>query len=253
VYLKSVNDERLARQQLQRSQILYDKGAIAKSALEQAEDTEQDAKVDLDTTTEQLRLLGVDKDHPSGIVDIFAPISGVISDQQVTNASGVQGLGSPNPFTISDLSYVWIICDVYENDLDAVHVGEYADIRLNAYPNRVLKGRIDNILPVLDPNLRTAKVRLEVANPGMMRIGMFVTATFYGKQPETRAAVPATAILHLHDREWVYTPVSTGHFKRLEVVTGNMLPGNLQEVISGIRPGDQVVSNALVLQNTVEQ
>jgi len=253
MYLKSVNDERLARQQLERAQILYDKGAIAKSALEQAEDTEQDAKVDLDTATEQLRLLGVDKDHPTGIVDIFAPISGVITDQQVTNAAGVQGLGSPNPFTISDLSYVWILCDVYENDLDAVHVGEYADIRLNAYPNRIFKGRIDNILPILDPNIRTAKVRLEVANPGMMRVGMFVTATFYGKQPETRAAVPATAILHLHDREWVYTPVSTGHFKRLEVVTGNMLPGNLQEIVSGIKPGDQVVSNALVLQNTVEQ
>jgi cobalt-zinc-cadmium efflux system membrane fusion protein len=253
VYLKAVNDARLARQQLERAQILYDKGAIAKSALEQAEETEQDAKVDLDTATEQLRLLGVDKDHPSGIVDIFAPISGVITDQQVTNAAGVQGLGSPNPFTISDLSYVWIICDVYENDLDAVHVGEYADIRLNAYPNRTLKGRIDNILPVLDPNLRTAKVRLEVPNPGVMRVGMFVTATFYGKQPETRAAVPAVAILHLHDREWVYTPVGTGHFKRLEVVTGNMLSGNLQEVVSGIKPGDQVVSNALVLQNTVEQ
>jgi cobalt-zinc-cadmium efflux system membrane fusion protein len=253
VYLKAVNDERLARQQLEREQILYEKGAIAKSALEQAEDTEQDAKVDLDTAAEQLRLLGVDKDHPSGLVDIFAPISGVITDQQVTNAAGVQGLGSPNPFTISDLSYVWIICDVYENDLDAVHVGEYADIRLNAYPNKVLKGRIDNILPVLDPNIRTAKVRLEVANAGLMRIGMFVTATFYGKQPETRATVPATAILHLHDREWVYTPVSTGHFKRLEVVTGNMLPGNLQEVVSGIKPGDQVVSNALALQNTLEQ
>jgi cobalt-zinc-cadmium efflux system membrane fusion protein len=253
VYLKAVNDERLARQQLEREQILYEKGAIAKSALEQAEDTEQDAKVDLDTATEQLRLLGVDKDHPSGIVDIFAPISGVITDQQVTNAAGVQGLGSPNPFTISDLSYVWIICDVYENDLDAVHVGEYADIRLNAYPNKVLKGRIDNILPVLDPNIRTAKVRLEVANAGLMRIGMFVTATFYGKQLETRATVPATAILHLHDREWVYTPLSTGHFKRLEVVTGNMLPGKLQEVVSGIKPGDQVVSNALALQNTLEQ
>ncbi len=254
VYLKAVNDERLARQQLQRAQILYDKGAIATSALEQAEDTQQDAKVDLDTATEQLRILGVDKDHPSGIVDVTAPISGVITDQQVTNAAGVQGLSGPNPFTISDLSWVWIICDVYENDLDAVRVGEYADIRLNAYPDRVLKGRIDNILPILDPNIRTAKVRLEVANPeGMMRIGMFVTATFYGKQPETHAAVPATAILHLHDREWVYTPVSTGHFKRLEVVTGNMLPGNMQEVISGIKPGDQVVSNALVLQNTVEQ
>jgi cobalt-zinc-cadmium efflux system membrane fusion protein len=162
-------------------------------------------------------------------------------------------LGSPNPFTISDLSYVWIVCDVYENDLDALRVGEYADVRLNAYPNKVLKARIDNILPILDPNIRTAKVRLEVPNPGMMRVGMFVTATFYGKQAETRAAVPATAILHLHDREWVYTPVGTGHFKRLEVVTGNMLPDKLQEVISGIKAGDRVVSNALVLQNTLEQ
>jgi membrane fusion protein, heavy metal efflux system len=254
VYLKAVNDERLARQQLQRAQTLYDKGAVAKSALEQAADTAQDAKVDLDTATEQLRLLGIDKDHPSGIVDVTAPISGIITDQQVTNAAGVQGLSGPNPFTISDLSYVWIICDVYENDLDAVHVGGYADIRLNAYPDKVLKGQIDNILPILDPNIRTAKVRIEVPNPeAMMRIGMFVTATFYGKQPETRAAVPAAAILHLHDREWVYAPLGKGRFRRMEVVTGNMLPGNLQEVVSGLKPGDQVVSNALVLQNTVEQ
>jgi cobalt-zinc-cadmium efflux system membrane fusion protein len=252
-YLKAENDERLARIQLERAEILYEKGAIAKSALEQAEDAAQDAKVDLNAAIEQLRTLGIDKDHPSGIVDIPAPISGVITDQQVTNASGVQGLGSPNPFTISDLSYVWIVCDVYENDLDAVHVGEFADIHLSAYPNQTFKGRIDNILPVLDPSIRTAKVRLEVANPGQMRVGMFVTATFYGKQAETRAAVPAAAILHLHDREWVYLPIRDGHFKRLEVVTGNMLPGSMQEVVSGIKPGDQVVSNALALQNTVEQ
>jgi cobalt-zinc-cadmium efflux system membrane fusion protein len=252
-YIKAANDERLARLQLERTQILFDRGAVAKSALEIAEDTEQDAKADLQAATEQLKLLGIDKDHPSGIVDIVAPTSGVITDQQVTNAAGVQGLAGPNPFTISDLSYVWIICDVFENDLDAVHVGQYADIHLNAYPNQVFKGKIDNILPVLDPNLRTAKVRLEVANPGMMRVGMFVTATFYGKQPETRAAVPTTAILHLHDREWVYAPLSPGHFKRLEIVTGSTLPGNMQEVVSGLKPGDRVVSNALPLQNTVEQ
>ena len=252
-YRKAVNDERLARQQLERDQILFDKGAIAKTALEQAEDAAQDAKADLDAATEQLRLLGVDKDDPSGIVNIFAPVSGIITDQQVTNAAGVQGLGSPNPFTISDLSYVWIICDVYENDLDAVHVGEFADIRLNAYPGKILKGRIDNILPILDPNIRTAKVRIEVPNPGLMRVGMFVTATFYGRQAETVASVPAAAILHLHDREWVYTPIGAGHFKRLEVVTGIMLPDNMQEVVSGLKPGVQVVSNALALQNTVEQ
>jgi membrane fusion protein, heavy metal efflux system len=253
VYRKAVNDELLSRIQLERSQLLYDKGAIAKSALEQAEEVAKNARADLDAATDQLRLLGIDKDHPSGIVDIVAPISGVITDQQVTNSSGVQGLGSPNPFTISDLSYVWIICDVYENDLDAVHTGEYADIRLSAYPNRVFKGRIDNILPVLDPTLRTAKVRIEVPNPGMMRVGMFVTATFYGKKSETHAAVPAAAILHLHDREWVYASAGAGRFKRLEVVTGNNLPDNMQEVVSGLKPGDQVVSNALALQNTLEQ
>jgi len=132
-------------------------------------------------------------------------------------------------------------------------VGEYADIRLSAYPDKVFKGRIDNILPILDPSIRTAKVRIEVPNPGLMRIGMFVTATFYGKQAETRAAVPATAILHLHDREWVYAPASPGRFKRLEVTTGSMLPGNMQEVVSGIKPGDLVVSQALPFENTVEQ
>jgi cobalt-zinc-cadmium efflux system membrane fusion protein len=252
-YRKAVNDELLARLNLKRQQTLFEKGAVAKSVVEQAEDVAKNAEADLEAANEQLRLLGIDKEHPSGVVEIKAPISGVITDQQATNASGLQGLGAPNPFTISDLSFVWIICDVYENDLDAVRAGEFADIHLSAYPNQVFKGRIDNILPVLDPNIRTAKVRLEVANPGMMRVGMFVTATFYGKQAQVRAAVPAAAVLHLHDRDWVYAPIGNGHFKRLEVSTGKMLPNNMQEVLSGLKPGDQVVSNALVLQNTVEQ
>jgi cobalt-zinc-cadmium efflux system membrane fusion protein len=252
-YVKAVNDERLAHVQLERAQLLYGKGAIAKSALEAAEDAEGDAQAGLDAADEQLRLLAINKEHPSGIVNIVAPTSGVITDQEVTNAAGVQGLSGPNPFTISDLSYVWIICDVYENDLDAVRVGDSADLHLSAYSSELFKGRVDNILPILDPNTRTAKVRLEVKNPGQMRIGMFATATFYGKKPETHAAVPATAILHLHDREWVYAPVGNGHFKRMEVVTGRMLPDQQQEVVSGMKPGDQVVSNALALQNTVEQ
>jgi membrane fusion protein, heavy metal efflux system len=252
-YMKAENDERLARTQLERAQLLYDKGAVAKSALEIAEDAENDAKADLQAASEQLRLLGIDKNHPSGIVDILAPISGIITDQQVTASSGVQGLSGPNPFTISNLGYVWIICDVYENDLDAVRVGDTADIRLSGYSNQVFKGRVDNILPILDPSIRTAKVRIEVKNPGLMRVGMFVTATFRGKTPEMHAAVPADAILHLHDREWVYTPLGNGHFRRLEVVAGMMLPNQQQEVVKGLQPGQQVVTNALDLQNTVEQ
>jgi cobalt-zinc-cadmium efflux system membrane fusion protein len=252
-YRKAVNDERLARVQFERAQLLFEKGAIAQSALETFEDAEQDAKVTLETTLEHLRLLGVDKDHPTGLVEIHAPVSGMITDQQVTNAAGVQGLSGPNPFTISDVSHVWIVCDVYENSLPQVHIGDYADIRLNAYPDKVLKGRVSNIGAILDPNIRTAKVRLEVENPGWMRLGMFVTATFQSRAIETHAALPATAILHLHDRNWVFASLGDGHFRRLEVVAGGMLPGNMQEIVSGIQPGAQVVQNALVLQNTVEQ
>ena len=253
-YQKAVADEQLANTQLERSQLLYDKGAISLNDLQIAQDTEAKAKVDVKTTAEKLRVLGsANLDQPSGIVEIRAPVSGVITDQQVTNAAGVPGLGSPNPFTISDLSYVWILCDVYENDLSTVHLGEKAEIRLNAYPDKVFTGVISNVGPVLDPNIRTAKVRIEVRNPGLMRPGMFVTSTFHGERKDTRAAVPATAILHLHDRDWIYVPEKDKQFRRIEVVGGDMLPDGMQEVVSGIAPGQQVVANALEFQNTVEQ
>ena len=253
-YQKAVADEKLANTQLERAKLLYGRGVIALNDLQIAEDTEDKAKVDVKTDAEKLHVLGSSNlTQPSGIVDIRAPISGVITDQQVTNAAGVQGLSSPNPFTISDLSSVWILCDVYENDLANVRVGEKADVRLNAYPDQLFTGAIGNVGPVLDPNLRTAKVRIEVHNPGLMRPGMFVTATFYGQKKDTRASVPATAILHLHDRDWVYVPVAAGRFRRVEVVGGDMLANNMQEITSGIAVGQQVVANALEFQNTAEQ
>ena len=252
-YQKAVADETLSSKQLERAKGLYDHGAISLNDLQVAEDAENKAKVDVQTAAEHLHVLGSPLDHPSGIVDIVAPISGVITDQQVTNAAGVQGLSSANPFTISDLSYVWILCDVYENDLSAVRLGDTADVRLNAYPDRVVTGRISNIGAVLDPNIRTAKVRIEVRNPGEMRPGMFVTATFHGQKPETHAAIPASAILHLHDRDWVYVPAGGNKFRRVGIVSGADLPNKMAEVVSGIQPGQQVVRDALVLQNTVEQ
>jgi cobalt-zinc-cadmium efflux system membrane fusion protein len=252
-YRKAVVNEQLTKVQLDRSKILYEKGAIAQKDLEVAQNAENNATVDVETTTERLHVLGSDTNHPTGIVDVAAPVSGVIIEQNIAISGGVKTLdNSPNLFTIADLSVVWIVCDVFENDMPNIRMGEYADIHLAAYPDRVLKGRISNIGSVLDPNIRTAKVRLEVANPGLMRVGMFVTATFHGAAQEVRAAVPATAVLHLHDRDWVYVP-ENGRFRRLSVVGGAMLPGNLQEIITGVKPGDQVVTNALVLQNAVEQ
>jgi cobalt-zinc-cadmium efflux system membrane fusion protein len=250
-YQMAVADETLARAQYDRSQELYKHGAISLNDLQVAQDTENKAKVAMDTTAEHLRLLGSSTDHPSGIVDITAPISGVITDQEVTNAAGVQSLGT-SPFTISDLSTVWIVCDVYENDLPSVHVGDPAEITLNAYPGQVLKGKVSNILAILDPNLRTGKVRIEVPNPGFMKVGMFVTATFRGQKDEVNSAVPASAILHLHDRDWVYVPTPDKRFRRVGVVGGDALPGGMQEIKSGLQAGQQVVTNPLALQNEID-
>lgn len=256
LYLKAVNDERLARTQLDRARLLYDKGATPKSQLEIAENAAADAKADLNAAEQQLNVLGVDKDKPSLTVKVYAPASGVIISQNVTNAgaAGVGLSGSSTAFTIADLSRVWVICDVYENDLSAVHMGESAEIRLNAYPTRVFTGTISDIGAVLDPAIRTAKVRIEVDNPdGLMRIGMFATAVLQGQRGEMRTVVPATALLHLQDRDWIFIPAGDGQFRRIEVHAGAMLPDNQQELLSGLQPGQQVVAQALAFQNSAAQ
>ena len=250
-YRKAVADEILARKQLERSKDLYDHGAIALADYEVAQDAEDKAKVDIETMAEHLRLLGNDPDHPNFIVDIKAPVGGVITDQQVTNSALVQAYGA-NPFTISDLSSVWVVCDVYENDLQNVHIGDGADIALNAYSGMKISGRVSNIGAIMDPNIRTAKVRLEVKNPGPIRIGMFATATFRGQKMETHTQVPASAIMHLQDRDWVFVPTPDKKFRKLEVRGGEMLPNQMQEVVTGLKPGQQVVTNAIVLENTFE-
>jgi cobalt-zinc-cadmium efflux system membrane fusion protein len=200
-------------------------------------------------------LLGNDPEKPAFMVDVFAPTSGVLTDQQVTTGSLVQAYNTPYPFTISDLSSVWVVCDVYENDLANVRLGDTADITLNAYPDRRFKGKVSNIGSILDPSLRTAKVRMEVQNPGNMRLGMFVRATFHGQTTEMHTIVPASAILHMHDRDFVYVPAPGNKFRRLEVIGGDLLPDNvnLQEVKSGLRPGQQVVTNALILDHVLAQ
>jgi len=254
-YKMAVADEILARNQYERAKDLYEHGAIALNDLEVAKDTEDKAKVAVDTAAEHLRLLGNDPDKMNFMVDIFAPVSGIVTDQEVTTGSLVQAYNTPYPFMISDLSSTWVVCDVYENDLPNVRLGDSAEIRLNAYPDRKFMGRVSNIGAILDPNIRTAKVRIEVQNPGIMRLGMFLRASFHGQTSEMHTIVPASAILHMHDRDFVYVPAPDNKFRRVEVVSGDLLQDNtsLQEIKSGLQPGQQVVTNALVLDHVLAQ
>lgn len=245
-YQQAKADEALARKQLDRAKLLYEHGAVSLNELQVAEGTEEKAKVALAAAAQFLRTLGGDPDSGAAIVNIQAPETGTIIEQNVVLSATVRSDGPQPLFTIADLSRVWVLCDVYENDLPSVKVGDIADVQLNAYPDRVFHGRISNIGKVLDPNLRTAKVRIAMENPGIMRSGMFVTATFYGQQRRSYATVPSSAIIHLHDRDWVFLPDGKGQFRRHEI-TGGKITGNDQEVVAGLKPGDKVVANALEL------
>jgi len=255
-YLKAVNDEHLASVTLNRDNLLLDKGAIPKSQQEAAQDGEDNAKADLTSAEQQLKILGVDKNHPSENVRIYAPTSGVVTAQNVTaaGAAGITYAGAAGSLTIADLSHVWVICDVYENDLANVHLGQHADITLNAFPGKTFSGTISDIGAQLDPTLRTAKVRIQVENPQhLLRIGMFATAILEGSRADMHTVIPSTAVLQLHDRSYVFEPSGNGAFKRVLVKAGDTLPGNLLEITAGIQQGEQVVNNALDLENAAEQ
>ena len=254
-YQKFQADELLAHQQLVRSQTLYDKGAIAQRDLEAAENAENKAKTDLQTALQRLRILGADPNHPSPVIEMRAPVSGTVVEQNVAGGGAVRSTdSSPNLFTIADLSQVWVLCDVYENNLAQVQVGDFAEVRLNAYSNRVFRARVINISRVLDPATHTAKVRLELDNPdGLMRAGMFVTATFRSQTERTVMAVPSTAVLRLHDRDWVFRSEGGGKFRRTPIQAGPVAPDNSQEVLSGLSPGTQVVVDALQFSNAAEE
>ncbi|MGO9435070.1 MAG: efflux RND transporter periplasmic adaptor subunit [Terracidiphilus sp.] len=253
VYLKARNDEIMNNKQYVRSKELYEHGAISLTILEQAEDAENDSLADLKAAEEQLQTLGIDKDHPSPIIPVYSPISGVIVQQFVTQAAaaGVTFSGSATAFTVADLSSVWVVCDVYENDIPKLSLGQVAKIKLAAYPDKLITGRISDIGPVLDPSIRTAKVRIEVPNPGILKLGMFVTATFQSLKKEHFAVVPAPAVLHLHDRDWVFMPAGNDKFRRVPVKAGAMV-GDKQEILKGVQSGQQVVSNVLQLEATLE-
>jgi cobalt-zinc-cadmium efflux system membrane fusion protein len=252
---KAKADESLSHKALDRAQMLFDRGAIAAKDLEVAQGADDKAKVDLETTDRRLRILGADPAKPSPLIELKAPVSGTIVEQNVAGAEGIKSLdNTPNLFTIANLSEVWVVCDVFENDLGEVHPGDFAEIRLNAFPAQVFKGRVAEISRVLDPTTRSAKVRIIFPNPdGSLRPGMFAVATFHSRKLTDRIVVPSTAIMRLHDKDWVFRKESANQFRRIAIVADGLAPDGMQEVREGVKPGDELVTNALAFSTDVAE
>ena len=147
-----------------------------------------------------------------------------------------------------------MVCDVFENDLGEVHVGDAAEIRLNAFPERVFKGKVADISRVLDPNTRSAKVRIVLSNAdGALRSGMFAVATFHSRKLTNRIVVPSTAIMRLHDKDWVFRKEGDKQFRKIEIKADGLAPDGMQEIREGVKAGDEVVANALEFSTEVAE
>ena len=255
-YQKSLADESLAQKGLERAQLLFSHGALAQKDLDTAVDTEQKAKVDVQTGEHRIRVLGGDPAHPNSVIELRSPINGTIVEQNVSAFEGIKSLdNSPNLFTIADLSEVWVLCDVFENDLALVAVGDPVEITLNAYPGRIYKGTVGDISRVLDPTLRSAKVRIVLQNAdGSLRPNMYAVATFRSRKLQSHLVIPAPAIMRLQDKDWVFRKEGENKFRKLEVRSNGVMSGGLQELQDGpLKSGDQIVANALEFSSAVAE
>jgi cobalt-zinc-cadmium efflux system membrane fusion protein len=254
-YQKSVADERLAKKALDRAQLLNSHGALAEKDLQQAEDTEEKARVDVQNAEQHVRILGGDPGHPGSLIEIRAPVSGTIVEQNVSGFEGIKSLdNSPSLFTIADLAQIWVLCDVYENNLGEVHLGDNADLRLNAYPEAVYHGKVADISRVLDPTTRSAKVRIVLSNhDGSLRPGMFAVATFRSRKAQSRVVVPSTAVMRIQDKDWVFRRDGAQQFRRIEVRTRGENSDGLRQIEIGVRAGDELIANALEFSSSVAE
>ena len=253
-YQKALADERLAKKSMDRAQLLYSHGALAEKDLQAADDAEEKAKVDVQTTEQHVRILGGDPAHPGSLIELRAPVSGTIVEQNISGFEGIKSLdNSPNLFTIADLTQVWVVCDVYENDLSQIQLGDSAEIRLNAYPEKTYKGTVADISRVLDPNLRSAKVRIVLPNPdGSLRPNMYAVATFRSRKVQPRLVVPTTAIMRLQDKDWVFRKEGQNQFRKTEVHTQGVTEDAFQQLQDGpLKAGDEIVANALAFSSSV--
>jgi len=253
-YLKAKDAYLLAQKAYARAKDLYQHHAIAEQNLEQAESAEVQAGGDMASAAAALKVMGITdpdalvKAPPSFEVPVRAPISGEVVEQLVSAGQFIQP-GTTQCFTISDMSTVWVLVNVYQNDLPYVKVGDQVTIHTDAYPD-VFHGRISYIAAALDPSTRTLQARIETNNPGeKLKKDMFVTSTVNAGTIKDAIALPDSAVLRDNENQpFVYAEVGSNQFGRRGVTLGENLSGQTQ-ITSGIKPGDQVVGNgSLFLQ-----
>jgi cobalt-zinc-cadmium efflux system membrane fusion protein len=253
-YLKASSAFQLADKNYQRSKDLYEHQAIAERDLQQAQSERAQAQADLQSSEDALKALGIAdpeslvKAKNTGQIPVIAPVGGVIVERLVGPGQLLQA-GTTQCFTISDMSTVWVLVNIYQNDLAYVHIGDTVDITTDAYPD-VFRGKISYLADALDPNTRTLPARIVTENAGYkLKKDMYVTTTVQAGALHNALTVPDAAILRDSENQpFVYAQTGANQFARRVVKVSESRNGRVV-VQEGLKEGERVVGDgSLFLQ-----
>ena len=263
-YLKARDAFDLADKNYVRSKDLYAHNAIAERDLQAAESARTQAQADMVAAEQALTIIGVSNPETvitkpaSPEVPLLAPIAGEVVERLVSPGQVVQA-GNTQCFTISDMSTVWVLANVFQDDLAYVHVGDLVDITTSTYPGQQFRGRISYVAEGLDPASHTVQARVVTQNPGRrLKKDMYVTVTVAAGAIKNALTVPDSAVLRNAENEpFVYVAVNQAgnQFARRTVKLGESNHG-VTQIVDGLKPGERVVGDgSLFLQfaNSLQQ
>jgi cobalt-zinc-cadmium efflux system membrane fusion protein len=262
-YMKARTAFQLADKNYERSKDLLEHKAIAERDLQQAESDRDQAQADMQSSEDALRALGIHdpevliKEPPktTGQIPVPAPAAGQIVERLVGPGQLLQA-GATQCFTISDMSSVWVLVNVYQNDLAYVRIGDAVELTTDAYPD-VFHGKISYIADALDPNTRTLQARIVTENPGeKLKKDMYVTATVRAGALANAITVPDAAVLRdSENAPFVYVQQNQNQFARRLVKVGDSQNGRTL-IQSGLNEGEHVIGDGslfLQFQNSLQQ
>jgi cobalt-zinc-cadmium efflux system membrane fusion protein len=237
-------DLAIARKNLSVAEDQFKAGLAAERDVVLAREELRKAQSNLGKTNKQLGIYGVSKD---GHYTITAPISGFITDKNVTENMQYTTASAGNFFTIADLDQVWVLANVFEADIANVKLGYQADITTLSYPDKHFKGVVDKVFNVLDPDSKALKVRIKLANPGyLLKPEMYAQVRILNTEKQKELSVPANAVVFDKDQNFVLvykskTEVDTRPVKVTKTV------GDISYVTGNLKPGDAIISKNQLL------
>jgi len=260
-YIKARDAFQLSDKLYKRAQDLLAHGAIAQADLDQAESSRTQAEADLQSSEQAIRVLGIPNPEtvltnaPSAELPLVAPVAGEVVER-LCSAGQLLSAGGTQCFTLSDMNSVWVLVNVYQNDVAYVHVGEEVTIENEAYPG-VVRGKIQYVAASLDPTTRTLQARIEASNPGeRLKKDMYVTAEVLAGVVPNALMVPDTAVLRdTENMPYVYIQTGNNQFARRMVTLGGSQTGKTQ-IVNGLQSGDKVVGDGslfLQFQNSLQR